>query len=220
MYIYIYIPQSSSCVVFQPLWCLTQISAPLGNFSPLEIFLPLGFPGSCQSKMICTPTLWFRKIKSKHQQSVGLRTSPENKVWKLHSCANPWQNNCFPRFQLSSLSVMTFEFLLFFYSWLFSFLDFWLLMTFEPLMFLFGYSWVFGSSWIFSGYSRLFSCSWILMVTHEFWPVHILFVTHEFYLLITFWGYSWILSASCLFCYSRLFSCSFFFVCGGYPWLS
>ena len=158
MNIYIYIPQSSSCVVFQPLWSLTQISAPLGNFSPLEIFLPLGFPGSCQSKMICTPTLWFRKITSKHQQSLGLRTSPENKVWKLHSWATPWQNNCFPRFQLSSLSVMTLEFL-FFYSWLFSFLDFWLLMTFEPLMFLFGYS-------------LLFGCSWAFVLTHDFLAAH------------------------------------------------
>ena len=185
--VYIYIPQSSSCVVFQPLWFLTQISAPLGSFSPLEIFLPLGFPGSCQSKMICTPTLWFRKIKSKHQQSVGLRTSPENKVWKLHSCANPWQNNCFPRFQLSSLSVMTFEFLLFFYSWLFSFLDylathdFWAAHVFIWLLISF---WLFMS---FCAYSRLFSCSWILVVTDEFWPAHIIFVTHEFYLLITFW---------------------------------
>ena len=146
MNIYIYIPQSSSCVVFQPLWSLTQISAPLGNFSPLEIFLPLGFPGSCQSKMICTPTLWFRKIKSKHQQSVGLRTSPENKVWKLHSCANPWQNNCFPRFQLSSLSVMTFEFLLFF--------------TPDFLV-----SWIFGYSWLLSR-----SCFYL--VTHEFSALH------------------------------------------------
>ena len=59
---YIYIPQSSSCVVFLPLCFLTLISAPLGSFSPLEIFLPLWFPGSCQSRKICTPTLWFRKI--------------------------------------------------------------------------------------------------------------------------------------------------------------
>ena len=46
----LYIPQSSSCVVFLPLCFLTLISAPLGSFSPLEIFLPLWFPGSCQSK--------------------------------------------------------------------------------------------------------------------------------------------------------------------------
>ena len=59
---------------------LTQISDPLGGFSPLEICLPLGFPGSCQSRMICTPTLWFRKIKSKHQQSVGLRVFQDSRA--------------------------------------------------------------------------------------------------------------------------------------------
>ena len=70
MYIYIYIPESSSCVFFQPLWFLTQISTPLGDFSPLEIFVPLRFFGSCQSRMICTPRLLIWKDQSKHQSSV------------------------------------------------------------------------------------------------------------------------------------------------------
>ena len=192
--IYIYIPKSSSCAVFQPLWFLTQISAFLGSFSPFEIFLPLRFPGNCKSRMICAPTLWFRKIRSKHQQSVGLRTSPENKVWKLHSCTNPWQNNCFPRFQLSSLSVITFELLmiLVFVTHVFCFFEYWLLMTCELLMLFF---WILMSFWllmIFCGYSWLFCCWGFFVVTHEI-------------LSVSFFGYSW------------LFSCSWF--SGGYSWI-
>ena len=70
-YFFIIIHTILNILLHTSIFLMCRFSAPLlfdsdfspsGQFQPLRNISPLWFPGSCQSRKICTPTLWFRKI--------------------------------------------------------------------------------------------------------------------------------------------------------------